>query len=128
MGPEFFVENEFGMGDVNTKSFILMLAQEQPRSFVSGAPIDLTEKLKESNRLEFHHLMPRAFLKASGQNQSNESVLCNFAFLSRVDNRDLGCVAPSSYRAKMALNWEEILASALCPESLFADNYEMQRE
>jgi hypothetical protein len=63
VGPEFFVENEFGMGDVNTKSFILMLAQEQPRSFVSGAPIDLTEKLKESNRLEFHHLMPPCILE-----------------------------------------------------------------
>lgn len=124
VGPEFFIENEFGMGNVNTKSFILMLAQEHPRSFVSGAPIDLTEKLKDSNRLEFHHLMPRSFLKASEQLETSESVLANFAFLSRADNRELGGVAPSVYKKKMAANWEEILASALCPESLFEDNYQ----
>ena len=36
IAPEFFIENEFGMGNVNTKSFILLLAQEYPRSFISG--------------------------------------------------------------------------------------------
>jgi len=121
---EFFIDNVFGMGNVNTKSFILMLAQAGPRSFVSGAPVDLSEKLRDSNRTEFHHLMPRSFLKSSGQTAIDDSVLANFAFLSRADNRQLGGVAPSSYKAKMATNLEEILAGALCPFSLFDDNYE----
>ena len=118
----FFSREIFGMGNVNTKSFILMLAQARPRSFISGAPVDLSEKLRASNRTEFHHLMPRSFLKSTGQ-AGHESVLANFAFLSRADNRELGGVAPSSYRVKMAGNIEEILAAALCPESLFSDNY-----
>lgn len=120
---EFFTDNVFGMGNVNTKTFILMLAQMHPRSFVSGVTLDLSEKLRSSNRTEFHHLMPRSFLKATGQNARSDSALANFAFLSRADNRQLGGVAPSVYRSKMALNWEEIAAAAVCPKSLFADDY-----
>jgi hypothetical protein len=120
---EFFTDNVFGMGNVNTKSFILMLAQAQPKSFISGVPLDLSEKLRSSNRTEFHHLMPRSFLKTSSQNAKSDSALANFAFLSRADNRQLGGVAPSVYRGKMAPNWEEITAAAICPTSLFADDY-----
>jgi hypothetical protein len=122
VSDSFFSSEIFGMGNVNTKTFILMLAQARPRSFISGAPVDLGEKLRASNRTEFHHLMPRSFLKASNQ-AGNESVLANFAFLSRADNRDLGGVAPSVYKAKMSGNLSEILAAALCPASLFNDVY-----
>jgi hypothetical protein len=62
----FFSENAFTMGTANTNTFVLLLAQKQPLSFISGAPIDLREKLKQSNRAEFHHLMPKAFLTSSG--------------------------------------------------------------
>jgi len=119
---EFFISEIFGMGNVNTKSFILMLAQAHPRSFISGAPLDLSEKLRASNRTEFHHLMPRSFLK-SGARPVMDSILANFAFISRADNRELGGVAPSLYRSKMAQNVEEILAAAICPVSLFNDDY-----
>lgn len=122
--PEFFIENKFGMGNVNTKTFILMLATARPQSFVSGAPVDLATTLKQYNRTEFHHLMPKAFLRESGQSTINDSALANFCFLSRADNRILGGVAPSIYRARMPENIESILTSALCPPSLFKDNYE----
>ena len=123
VGASFFVENIFGMGNVNTKSFILMLAQSQPFSFVSGAPVDLAAKLKASNRTEFHHLMPRAFLKESRQTAIDDSVLANFAFLSRSDNRILGGASPSKYQAKMPGDKTEILKASLCPDSLFLDDY-----
>lgn len=124
VSPNFFTENIFGMGNVNTKSFILMLAQTQPKSFISGAPLDLSEKLRTSNKTEFHHLMPRAFLKTSGQTEPEESVLANFAFLSRTDNRQLGGAAPSAYKTKMAPNWDEVIQSAICPAVLFDDQYQ----
>jgi hypothetical protein len=120
---EFFTDNVFGMGNVNTKTFILMLAQMHPKSFISGVSLDLSEKLRSSNRTEFHHLMPRSFLKATGQNAKSDSALANFAFLSRADNRQLGGVGPSVYRSKMAPNVEEIVTAAVCPQSLFADDY-----
>ena len=124
IGPEFFTENTFGIGNVNTKTFILMLASAAPKSFVSGAPVDLKATLKDANRTEFHHLMPRNFLKETEQNKSiEESILANFAFMSRADNRRLGGDAPSVYRAKMAFNTDEILAASICPENIFEDNY-----
>lgn len=122
----FFLLNTFGMGNVNTKTFLLMLAQYNPLSFISGAPVDLAKTLKESNRSEFHHLMPRDFLKLTKQAglEFNDSLLANMCFLSRVDNRQLGGQAPSKYRTRIEGNIDEILEHALCPKSLFKDDYE----
>jgi hypothetical protein len=44
---------------------------------------------------------------------------------SAQDNKDLGGVAPSKYRSKIpARRRAEILRRALCPPSLFSDDYE----
>ena len=123
IGNSFFIYNTFGITSVNTKTFILMLAQQGPLSFISGAPVDLEEKLKEANRTEFHHLMPRKFLRDSAQTLISDSVLANFAFMSRTDNRQIGGDAPSIYRALMQGNVEETLAKSLIPDSLFSDDY-----
>ncbi len=123
ISDDFFTGNKFGMGNVNTKSFILMLAHRKPLSFVSGAEIDLARTLKESNRVEFHHLMPRQFLQETGQNSPDESALANFCFLSRADNRQLGGVSPTKYRSKMPTDVGAILERAICPQSLFSDNF-----
>lgn len=98
---EFFLKTTFGIGNVNSKTFILVLAQGDPLTFISGQPIDLADKLKAANRAEFHHLMPRKFLKDSGQTARKDSLLANFAFISRSENRDLGGKPPSDYKAKM---------------------------
>lgn len=123
ISPTFFTQNTFGLNNVNTKTFILMLACHKPLSFISGAPVDLAKTLKEANRTEFHHLMPRSFLKTSKQNDLNESVLANFSFMSRADNREIGGVAPSIYRSKMPTDVTNILSSSLISEALFSDNF-----
>jgi hypothetical protein len=120
----FFTDNVFTMGAVNTNTFILLLAHKRPDSFVSGSPIDLREKLRQSNRAEFHHLMPKAFIEQSKQSSSvSVNCLANFAFISRADNRQLGGVAPSAYKSKMPASYASILERAICPNSLFDDNY-----
>lgn len=124
ISSQYFVENTFGMGNVNTKTFILMLANQKPLSLISGAPVSLEETLKASNRAEFHHLMPRAFLQKASNSEVDDSVLANFCFLSRSDNRQLGGAAPSAYRAKLAANIDDVLARSLVPASLFSDDYE----
>jgi hypothetical protein len=119
----FFTDKAFNIGTVNTKTFVLMLANSKPLSFVSGTPLDLAEKLQDYNKTEFHHVMPAAFLKAHSGLKFSVNCLANFAFVSRAENNHLGGVAPSAYRSKMAHNVAEVLASAFCPESLFADDY-----
>jgi hypothetical protein len=121
--PDFFTENTFISSVVNTKTFVLLLAQQSPRSFVSGAPIDLGKVLRDYNRNEFHHLFPRAYLRDDFET-GEINQLSNFVFLSKVDNKTLGGVAPSEYRAHMDGDVMKILSSASCPLSLFDDDYE----
>lgn len=123
LSAEFFKKTTFGIGNVNSKTFILMIAQSNPLTFISGQPIDLAAKLKAANRAEFHHLMPRRFLKDTNQTPPSDSLLANFAFITRSENRDIGGKRPSDYAKQMKGDVPAILARSLIPESLFADNY-----
>lgn len=121
---DFFMHNTFRVNTVNTKAFILMLAQERPLNFISGQPVGLDRVLRDYNRTEFHHLYPRGYLTGLGQTARAIGCLANFAFLSKADNTLLGGGAPSTYREKMPEDVDEILKHALCPGSLFNDDYE----
>jgi len=121
---EFF-EQTFTIGTVNTRTFILLLAQQRPLSFISGTPVTLSAVLQAYNRNEFHHLMPRAYLKDQGCGTRQINALVNFAIISASDNKALGGVAPSRYKDKIpAAKLRLILDRALCPEELFDDDYE----
>lgn len=120
---EFFRENTFRINTVNTKTFILMLAQCNPKTFVSGQDVSLKAVLRNYNRSEFHHLFPRAYLTSLQVPTKEQNCLANFCFLSRADNTVLGGEAPSDYRSKMPPDVLPILESALCPDTLFDDDY-----
>lgn len=124
VADDFFSTNNFTISAVNTKTAVLLLAQQGPRSFVSGTPVDLAPKLREFNKTEFHHLMPRAFLRTVGPTKYNHNALANIAFLTRAENRHLGGVAPSQYRSRLAANEVEVLEAAACPANLFNDLYD----
>lgn len=120
----FFYETIFRLNSVLSKTFVLMLAQRGPRSFISGSKIDLHRVLKEYNRNEFHHIYPRSFIKASDQNfLYDESCLANICFLSRTDNNAISGAAPSVYRAKMPDDISEITAANMLPANTFDDDF-----
>lgn len=121
---DFFSDTRFTISSVNTKTFVLMLSQIRPRSFVSGSEVTLKDVLKEYNRNEFHHLYPQKFLKGKGESSESINRLANFAFMSRADNRRLGGDAPSVYRGKMPADIGGILRHSAIPESLFMDDYD----
>lgn len=121
---DFFSTNNFTISAVNTKTAVLLLAQQNPLSFVTGVPVDLAPKLREFNKTEFHHLMPKAFLRTVGATKYSPNAIANLAFLTRAENRYLGGVAPSQYRARMVGNEAEVLTAAVCPISLFNDRYD----
>ena len=125
IGTDFFSDNQFIVGSVNTSTFILLLAQLSPKSFVSGAPVSLDEALNNYNRTEFHHCFPRDYLKGNEFSKKAIDKLANFSFLTRADNRTLGGDAPSKYKEKIPSDHlDDILQSACCPQSLFSDEYE----
>ena len=124
VNPEMFSLSPFTIGSVNTSTFLLLLAQMQPRSLVSGAPVNLRDVLKTYNRTEFHHLYPRSYLAGLNVPSQDINVLANFAFVTAADNKILGGVAPSQYRARMSPdNLDLVLRSAAIPPSLFMDAY-----
>ena len=122
--PEFFLNNNFGIRNVNTKTFVLLLAQQSPKSFISGNDIDLSEKLKEYNKTEFHHLMPKAYVETLEKTEHEVNCLANYCFLSRAENRELGGERPSLYKKKMPRKVNALLSNAACPKSLFNDAFD----
>jgi hypothetical protein len=120
----FFRDNKFRSNTVITKTFILLLAQKNPYSFVTGSPISLHEVLKDYNRNQFHHMYPRAFLRSSHQDSYDDSCLANFCFLSTGDNNMISSSPPSIYRSEMpSLSINEILEHSICPVSLFSNDF-----
>ncbi|MGN6143203.1 MAG: GmrSD restriction endonuclease domain-containing protein [Mesorhizobium sp.] len=121
---DFFEKTIFRLNSVLSRTYIILLAQYMPKSFISGNNIDLRAVLKEYNRNEFHHIYPRSFIRASGMDLFNEeSCLANICFLSRADNNTISGAAPSAYRAKMPEDVSEILESNLIPGNVFKDDY-----
>jgi hypothetical protein len=123
--PEFFTSQTFTLGTVHTNVFILMLADLDPLTFVSGSPIGLGQVLQAYNRNEFHHVYPRAYLKDQGRDTSEINRIVNFVFMSSTDNKTLGGVAPSQYRDKMDEKLvPKILEHSACPASIFDDDFD----
>jgi hypothetical protein len=118
---DFFKNNDFIMGTVNTKSLILLFAQKHPKSFITGSKITLATVLKDYNKNEFHHIFPKAYLNSINKDslQFSFNCLANFCFLSRSDNKKIDCKKPSEYRNEMPQNSSEIFDSALIDENKF---------
>lgn len=119
---DFFLNNSFTMNTVITKAFVLLLAQNSPKSFISGADITLSRVLKDYNRNEFHHIYPKAYINGLNQDEINYSINClaNFCMLSRADNKKIDCKKPSLYRSEeMPVNSTAIFESTFINEQIF---------
>lgn len=99
VSSDYFTSNSFSLTAVNTKVFVLLLAQAKPKSFLSAADVDLNEVLVSCNRTEFHHIFPKNHLssKENISEKTQQFMLANFAFLSQKDNRSIQDKAPSDY-------------------------------
>lgn len=121
-----FFNNTFRIGAAATKTFVLMLSNNSPKSFLSGKNIELEKTLQGYNRSEFHHIYPRGFLRDSGFDDDSINRLVNFCFLSAAENRKIGKKRPSVYIKEFGDDnhrISETLASAFCVTEDFQDNY-----
>lgn len=113
-----FGEASFSVTSANTKSFIILLSQFSPYSFLSGAKIDLVKVLQKINKNEFHHIFPQKFLERQGFNGKEINVLANICFLTRGDNNKIKDKAPSIYAQEISEeNRSKYLQNALCPDN-----------
>lgn len=114
--PQYFSDSVFNIGTVNTKTFVLMLASSNPRSFISGSQVRLGEVLKTVNRNEFHHIFPKKYLERLGVDKKNINCLANFCFLNNADNQKIKDKEPNVYKTLLpAASLNNILESAICP-------------
>ena len=123
----FFTSNSFNLRNVNAKTFILMLAAQQPMDFTGAGQIALGPVLRECNKKEFHHIYPKAFLESMGVDQKRINALVNFCFLPRASNNRISGKRPSEYRKDMPaadVDVAEILNRALCPTEIFHDDFD----
>jgi len=123
---EDFFRNSFRVGAAATKTFVLLLANNEPRSLLSGKAVDLDKVLQRHNRSEFHHVYPRAFLREMGVSDEQINVLGNFCFLSAAENKSIGRKRPSVYVNELGGDKngrDAALASAFCRASEFNDDY-----
>ena len=124
LSTAFFLTNQFSISSVNTKTFIVMLASKGPRSFISGANVDLSTTLKQASSKEFHHIFPDKYLQRNGKEKKEIYALANFCFLNNADNQKIKDKAPADYVKLM--NPEavaEVLSAAICPPNTFSIEY-----
>ncbi len=128
---QYFAESNFNVGSVNTKTFVLMLANSNPRSFISGANVRLGEVLKTVNRNEFHHIFPKKYLERLGVDKKKINCIANFCFLNNADNQKIKDKDPNIYMHLLpTASIINILESAICPSNaldLSFDNFLNER-
>ena len=110
-----FEKNRFSSGTANSKSLILMLANQRPHSFLSGATIDTSKVLKKGSQHEFHHIFPRKYLESQGVDIREINSLANICFLTRSDNNTIKVKPPGMYFEQMSKqSRENYLQEAFC--------------
>jgi hypothetical protein len=85
------------INSTTAKATICLLAQLQPRSFLSGAPVDLGSTLAAYNARQFHHIYPKGYLAGQGIQFHESNVIANMCMLSAHDNNEISDEDPSVY-------------------------------
>jgi hypothetical protein len=98
------------------KAAICLLAQFGPRSFLTGAVVDLSDSMAAYNAREFHHIYPKAFLAAAGIGFHEANVIANICLLTSSDNKAISDRSPAEYFSDIPVDQKNhIFASALIP-------------
>lgn len=122
---QYFEESAFNVSSVNTKTFVIMLANHNPKSFISGGDVRLGEVLKIVNRNEFHHIFPKKYLERLDTEKKKINCLANFCFLNNADNQKIKDKDPNVYKALLPVgSITQILESAICTSNSLDLSYD----
>lgn len=103
------------------KATICLLAQCQPKSFLTGQNIDLGEALASYNAREFHHIYPKSFLNGLGIPFHESNVIANICLLNSSDNRAISDNDPYQYFQTIDAGIKEmVFKSSLIPSDYWS--------
>lgn len=94
--PQTWVRTAFRSNNSRSRAFVLALAQKKPRNLTNGVVIDVSESLSIYNQKEFHHIYPKAFLKAQ-KAPGEHNAIANFCMLAASENKSISDNDPHTY-------------------------------
>jgi len=108
--PEIF-KKTWRINSTVAKSTICMLAQKNPRSFLTANLVDLGVAMSAYNAREFHHIYPKAFLNTLGIPFHQSNIIANICLLQSSDNRSISDESPVTYMAKIPAAHKDAIAN-----------------
>lgn len=84
------------------------------RDWLTGMPLH-SHLLGHMNRLEVHHIFPKAQLYKRGHNRPEVNALANYCFLTKESNLNIGDRLPEEYFPEVEANHPGALASQWIP-------------
>jgi hypothetical protein len=96
-----FLTDNFILNKASSLTFALLLATKKPRSFLDGTTVDTYRALSQINKLEFHHVFPKAFLQEIGISKSVMNYHYNISMQNLSNNREISDSQPSDYFLEM---------------------------
>ncbi len=116
--PDIWKTVAFRSNNSRSRAFVLALALKKPRNLTNGTSIDVSEALSIYNQKEFHHIYPRAHLKAL-KAPGEHNAIVNFCMLAASENKVISDQDPHVYLphcvAQLGANAETVFASNLLP-------------
>lgn len=117
--PEALFKKTWRINSTAAKATICLLAQLNPKTFLTGRPVDLGTTMAAYNSREFHHIYPKAFLSSQDIPFHQSNVIANICLLAAVDNKAISDKNPSDYFATIPFTEKDaIFESACIPKEL----------
>lgn len=91
-----WAKTQFKSNVSRSRAYILALAAAAPRNLPNGMVVDVEHALSAYNKKEYHHIYPRAYLKAIGENEMS-NVLGNIIMLTSASNKSISDNSPAKY-------------------------------
>lgn len=119
IGLKGFTQDSFALNKASSATFALLLARRKPKSLLDGSAIDTYKALSIANKLEYHHIFPKAYLKNDGYSKHSINYHANICMLNLSNNREISDKKPSRYFKEIAEKLGDKLEAVL--ESNFID-------
>ncbi len=127
-----FLHDAFRLNKATSKTFSLLLAENKPKSLLTGSAIDTGRALSVINRLEYHHIFPKAYLRSKKVDLKKHDIHLNICMLNLTNNREISDREPLNYfpeiKSRLGDKFLDVLRSNYIDEDAYNaacdNNYE----